>query len=52
MREAALVGDPLHAGVDDAAAARPALERYLSGEGCDGASIQHVAPMMLSSLCG
>jgi ABC-2 type transport system ATP-binding protein len=46
VREAALFGDALHAVVDDAAAARPALERYLSGEGCDVASIQQVAPSL------
>ena len=46
VREAALFGDALHAVVDDAAAARPALERYLSSAGCDVASIQQVAPSL------
>jgi ABC-2 type transport system ATP-binding protein len=46
VREAALFGDSLHAVVDDAAAARPALERYLSGEGFDDPTIQQVAPSL------
>lgn len=46
VREAALFGDALHAVVDDAAAARSALERYLSGEGFEGPAIQQVAPSL------
>jgi len=46
VREAALFGDALHAVVDDAAAARPALERYLSDEGFEGPTIQPVAPSL------